>query len=56
VAALIKQATGIAPEVVPGARGEFSIWVGEKKVAEKTMRGFPSEPDVVAAVERGVRS
>jgi len=52
VAALIKQETGIEPEVVPGARGEFSVWVDDKKVAEKTMRGFPSEPDVVAAVAR----
>jgi len=51
VAALIKQATGTDPEVVPGARGEFSIWVGETKVAEKKSGSFPSEPDVVAAVK-----
>jgi hypothetical protein len=51
VAALIKQATGIDSEVVPGARGEFTVWVDDKKVAEKSMK----DADIVTAV-RGVRS
>ena len=54
MAALIKQETGIDPEVVPGARGEFSIWVGDTKVAEKSMKGFPSDADAAAAVKAHV--
>ena len=50
MAALIKKATGIDAEVMPGKRGEFSVWVGETKVAEKTRTGFPSEEDALAAV------
>ena len=53
MAALIKQETGIEAEVVPGARGEFSVWVNDKKVAEKTMvKGFPSDDDIVKAIPR----
>ena len=52
MAALIKQETGIEAEVVPGARGEFSVWVNNKKVAEKSMKGFPSDDDIVKAVSR----
>jgi hypothetical protein len=50
VAALIQQATGVEPELVEGARGEFTAWVGESKVAQKTAFGFPSDEEVVAAV------
>ena len=52
MAALIKQATGIDSEVVPGARGEFSVWLNDTKVAEKSMKGFPSDDDIVKAVSR----
>jgi hypothetical protein len=51
VAATIEQATGVSPDLVPGGRGEFTVWVGDRKVAEKTRRGFPSEADVVSAVK-----
>jgi predicted Rdx family selenoprotein len=50
VAALIAQATGVEPEVVEGARGEFSIRVGETVVARKDAGGFPDEQDVVRKV------
>jgi hypothetical protein len=50
VAALIKQASGLEAELEAGSRGEFSVWVDGRKVAEKSLRGFPSEPDVVKAV------
>lgn len=50
MAALIKTATGIDAEVTPGSRGEFSVWVGDTKVAEKTRTGFPSEESALLAV------
>jgi hypothetical protein len=50
VAALIKQALGLDADLEAGSRGEFSVWVDDRKVAEKSSRGFPSEPDVVRAV------
>jgi len=52
VAALIEQKTGIKPDVVEGARGEFTVWVGDKRVAEKSADGFPSEEAALAAVQR----
>jgi hypothetical protein len=54
VAALIKEATGVDTELVEGKRGEFTVWVGDAVVAKKDWRGFPSEPDAVAAVQRAL--
>ena len=51
MAALIEEATGIAPEVVEGSRGEFTVWVGGEVVARKDARGFPADGDIVAAVK-----
>lgn len=50
MAALIKQETGLDTEVVPGGRGEFTVWVGGAKVVEKDRRGFPADADLLAAV------
>jgi len=50
VAALIKAATGVDPAVVEGARGEFSVRVGDHVVAQKSRTGFPSDDEVVQAV------
>ena len=38
---MIKAAIGLDPIMVAGARGEFSVWVGEKRVAMKDANGFP---------------
>jgi len=38
--------------IEPGGRGEFSVWVGDEKVVEKSRTGFPSEQAVVEAVQR----
>ena len=40
--------------LVPGARGEFSVWVGDERVAAKDANGFPTEHDVLAAVQRAI--
>ena len=54
MAAFIEERTGIKPEVVEGARGEFTVWVGDTQVARKTADGFPSEQEAVAAVQREI--
>jgi predicted Rdx family selenoprotein len=54
VAALIKQDTGAETTVEPGARGEFSVWVDGKKVAEKSSRGFPPEAEVANLVKQAL--
>jgi hypothetical protein len=51
VAALIKQDSGMDADLEPGSRGELSVWVDGKKVAEKTIRGFPGDAVVVKAVK-----
>ena len=55
MAAEIKKATGIEPEVVEGNRGEFTVWVDQKKVAEKTADGFPTDQEAVSAVREVVK-
>jgi hypothetical protein len=52
VAAFIEEKTGIKPDVVEGGRGEFTVWVGDKRVAQKTADGFPTEQEAAAAVQR----
>jgi hypothetical protein len=45
---------GVEPEVVEGARGEFSIRVGDEVVARKDARGFPDEDEVLSQVARAL--
>ena len=54
MAALIKQDSGVDAELEPGGRGELSVWVDGKKVAEKSMRGFPADADVVKSVKNAL--
>jgi hypothetical protein len=51
VAALIKENTGLDSDLVAGGRGEFTVWVEGKRVAQKDANGFPGDDDVVAAVQ-----
>ncbi len=37
--------------LVSGAKGEFSVRVDERVVAEKTSKGFPAVSEVVARVK-----
>ncbi|CAN5914944.1 hypothetical protein BH11MYX3_BH11MYX3_29650 [soil metagenome] len=50
MAAQLKQDLGVVAELVVGSSGEFTVWVDDQKVAEKTWRGFPDPDDVVDAV------
>ena len=54
MAALIKNATGADVDVVEGGRGEFTVWVGDQVVAQKSSLGFPSDEDAVAAVRQAL--
>ena len=54
MAAVIKQETGLDTELVEGGRGEFTVWVGDKLVAQKNADGFPSESEALAAVQRAL--
>lgn len=46
----MKEEHGVDAELVVGMGGEFTVWVGEKKVAEKTLWGFPDEEECVERV------
>ena len=52
MAAELKRKLGIASKLVEGDRGEFTVWVGPKKVADKQNGEFPAEGEVVNAVQR----
>ena len=54
MAALIKQDLGIESDVVEGDRGEFTVWVGGERVAQKDSHGFPADADVLAAVRKAL--
>jgi hypothetical protein len=54
-AALIKQNLGADADIEPGSRGELSVWVDGKKVAEKSFRGFPADAELLQAVKAGLR-
>ena len=46
---------GLDVETTPGRRGEYTVWVNGKQVAQKDAKGFPTEQDVVAAVQQALR-
>ena len=54
MAALIKKETGVDSELVVGGRGELSVWVNEKKVVDKTPRGFPSDVALITAIKQAL--
>jgi hypothetical protein len=54
VAAELKQSLGVDTELVVGNSGEFTVWVGDAKVAEKKWGRFPEPQDVVSAVRAAI--
>jgi hypothetical protein len=56
VAELLKRELGVETNLIAGARGEFTVWVGETVVAKKGWLGFPEDKDVLAAVSEAMRS
>ena len=55
MAALIKGTTGLDTEIIEGKRGEFTVWVDGKRVAEKTADGFPEDQQAASAVKQALR-
>lgn len=51
MAALIKEKTGLETDLVVGGRGEFTVWLDGKRVAQKDANGFPSDEDVLSSVQ-----
>ena len=50
MAALIKEKLNLDADLESGGRGEFTVWVDGKKIAEKSRNGFPSEPAIIDLV------
>jgi hypothetical protein len=50
VAALIKDEVGVDAELVEGARGEFTVWIGDETVARKDS----SDSEIVASVRKAL--
>ena len=54
MAALIKEKLALETDLESGNRGEFTVWVDGKKVAEKTRTGFPAEPAIIELVRQAL--
>jgi hypothetical protein len=55
VAAELKRHLGVTTRLIEGDRGEFTVWVGPKKVADKQHGDFPEESEVVKAVQAALK-
>lgn len=49
-AQVLREALGVEAELVRGARGVFEVEVDGRVVARKTLDGFPTEGEILAAV------
>jgi hypothetical protein len=50
VAALLRKELNVDVETMGGKTGEFTVWVGDKLVAQKGWIRFPSDQRVLQAV------
>jgi predicted Rdx family selenoprotein len=51
VAEELKRELGVDAQLIPGDRGEFTVWVDQQRVASKHHDGeFPTGEEAVAAV------
>lgn len=51
MAAELKSRLGVEAHLIEGDRGEFTVWVDQARVAAKKGDDFPSEEEVVGAVQ-----
>ncbi|MDQ3685778.1 MAG: hypothetical protein M3430_09280 [Acidobacteriota bacterium] len=54
MAETIKREIGVETELIEGGRGEFTVWVGDRVVAQKGWIKFPSDQKVLAAVRQAL--
>ncbi len=52
----MKKELGVEAELVPGNTGEFTVWVGGRKVAKKGFFRFPKDRDIVRAVAGALKT
>lgn len=50
----LKRELGVDAELIPGDRGEFTVWVDRKQVASKRDGEFPTEREAVDAVRAAI--
>lgn len=51
----MKREFGLDAELIAGGRGEFTVWVDGKKIADKAGGDFPSVEAIVAAARLAIR-
>ena len=51
MAALIKDSLQLDADLEPGGRGEFTVWVDGKKIAEKSRSGFPADSTLLQSIK-----
>lgn len=54
MADVLREHLGLETELVSGDRGEFTVWVGDRVVARKTLDGFPTPETCLEAVRTAV--
>ena len=54
MAAKLKDELDVETQLVVGNSGEFTVWFGGEKLAEKTRGLFPDPADVVTAVRNAL--
>jgi hypothetical protein len=52
----LKKTLGVEADLVPGKTGEFTVWVGGRKVAKKGLFRFPKDRDIVRAVAEALKT
>ena len=50
----MKEHLGVDTQLLRGERGVFEVSVNGAVVARKTLAGFPTEEEILAAVKRGL--
>jgi len=55
VAAELKKKLGVGSTLIEGDRGEFTVWVGPNKVADKVNGEFPTPEAVVKVVQAALK-
>ena len=56
MAAELKRGLGVEAALIEGDRGEFTVWVDQKRVASKNGDEFPDGDEVVAAVRAALKN
>ena len=50
----INRELGVPVEILVGKSGEFTVWVGDRCVAKKTLMGFPDDEECLDSVREAM--